>query len=404
LNKEFYLNIDMKKALILFVFATACSYLHAQLPNVFIMDAHHLAQVKKKVAEKDKITLSLVDSLRKRADGLLNMKLLSVMDKEFMPVSGNKHDYMSQAPYFWYDSSKPNGRPYLRRDGEHNPEIKKITDRTYIGDLENATRTLSLTWYLTGDEKYAAKSASLIRYWFLNEATKMNPNLEYGQAIPGINNGRGIGIIETRTLTGIADAAGLLEGSKSWSQADARSLKQWYTQYLNWMLTSKNGNDEHAAKNNHGTWFYVQVIDFALFTGDKARALQLVNESKKRLDSQLTKEGQWPLELERTNALGYSTFNTQAWFQVAKLAEQVGVDLWHYKTSKGVGLQNAVDWLLPYALNEKKWTYQQIGGYNANEFYSLLLQAANRLHNENYLKKANGIRGRNDVMTELLYR
>jgi hypothetical protein len=135
------------------------------------------------------------------------MKFVSVLDKTFTPVSGNKHDYMSQAPYFWYDSSKPNGLPYIRRDGEHNPEIKKITDRTYIGDLENATKTLGIAWYLTGEEKYADKAAALIRYWFFNEATKMNPNLNYAQAIPGITNGRGIGIIETRTLVGIAKLA-----------------------------------------------------------------------------------------------------------------------------------------------------------------------------------------------------
>ena len=356
------------------------------------------------LAAERKQVLKGIESGKKKADALLNMKMLSVMDKAFTPVSGNKHDYMSQAPYFWYDSSKPNGLPYIRRDGQHNPEIKKITDRTYIGDLENATKTLSLAYYLTGDEKYAAKSAALIRYWFFNEATRMNPNLDYAQAIPGINNGRGIGIIETRTLTGIADAAGLLAPSKSWTEADTKGLQQWYTQYLNWMLTSKNGNDEHKAKNNHGTWFYVQVIDFALFTNNKEKAVQLVNESKRLLDSQLTKEGQWPLELERTNALGYSTFNTQAWFDVAKLAEKVGVDLWHYKTSKGAGLQTAVDWLLPYALKDKSWTYQQIGEYNGGEFYTLLLQAANEYGNESYRTKATALkRNDKDLMTGLLY-
>jgi hypothetical protein len=357
------------------------------------------------VEQKDSTTLKLVNELKKNADDLLNMKLLSVMDKAFTPVSGNKHDYMSQAPYFWYDSSKPNGLPYIRRDGEHNPEIKKITDRTYIGDLENATRTLSLAWYLTREEKYAAKASALIRNWFFNEATKMNPNLEYAQAIPGITNGRGIGIIESRTLTGIADAAGLLAGSKSWTTSDTKQLQDWYSQYLNWMLTSKNGNEEHHWKNNHGTWFYVQAIDFALFIDDKKKALQLVNESKKRLDSQLTKEGKFPLELERTNALGYSTFVTAAWFQVAGLAEKLGVDLWHYKTSSGASLQTAVDWLMPYALKKKKWTYQQIGSYNSTDFYPLLLQAADKFHNENYLKKANEIKGADtNMMTELLYR
>ncbi len=380
-------------------------HLSAQVPPVLILDGNHLVQLKKKVQQKDKTTLSLVDSLKKQADGLLKMKPVSVMEKEFTPVSGNKHDYMSQAPYFWYDSSKANGLPYIRRDGQHNPEIKKITDRTYIGRLETATKTLSLAWYLTGEEKYAQKATALIRYWFFNEATKMNPNLEYAQAIPGVNNGRGIGIIESRTLTGIADAAGLLANSHSWTATDTKQLKDWYSQYLNWMLTSKNGNDEHKAKNNHGTWYYVQAVDFALFSDDNKKALGLLNESKKLLDSQLTKEGTWPLELARTNALGYSTFNTTAWFQLATLAEKVGVDLWHYKTSKGGSLQTAFDWLLPYALGEKKWTYQQIEPYEVSGFYPLLLQAANKFHNENYLKKTNQVNTEDkDAVAELLYR
>src|SRR6187549_2634302 len=219
----------------------------AQVPKVFIMNADHLANMKKKFLQKDKLTAELVDSLRKQADALLNMKPVSVMDKAFTPVSGNKHDYMSQAPYFWYDSTKPNGLPYMRKDGVRNPEIYKITDRTYLGNLENATRTLSLAWFITGDEKYASKSAQLLKTWFLDENTRMNPHLEYGQAVPGINTGRGIGLIETVALTNIADAAILLQGSKSWTKAHHSSLQKWYAQFLNWMLTSKNGKDEHAA-------------------------------------------------------------------------------------------------------------------------------------------------------------
>jgi hypothetical protein len=378
---------------------------NAQKPRVFVIDADHLVMVKNKLKKKDQPAMAVADSLKKKADGLLNMKLLSVMDKAFTPVSGNKHDYMSQAPYFWYDSSKPDGKPYLRRDGEHNPEIKKITDRTYIGDLESATRILSLAYYLTGNEKYAAKAATLIRHWFLDDGTKMNPNLEYAQGIPGITNGRGIGIIESRTLTGIADAIGLLHGSKAWTKKDDEGMREWYGRFLNWMLTSKNGKDERAAKNNHGTWYYMQVIDFALFTGDIQKAKQLALESRKLLDSQLTRDGNFPLELERTNALGYSTFNTVAWFQTAHMAEQAGVDLWKFRTSKIVGLQNAVDWLMPYALGEKKWTYKQIGDYRSFEFYPVLMMAYKKYHKPVYLQKAmklekNGV----DALQILLYK
>ncbi len=375
----------------------------AQSPAVIVMNANRLSELKK-IKQRDNETAKMVSALQKRADSLLSMKPLSVMDKEFIPVSGNKHDYMSQAPYFWYDSSKPNGLPYKRRDGVRNPEIYKITDRTYLGKLENATRILSLAWYLTGEEKYAQKSAELLRTWFLNERTKMNPHLEYGQAIPGVNTGRGIGIIETVALTNIADAAGLLVGSKSWPDADHKALKEWYSRYLDWLLNSKNGKDEHASKNNHGTWYYAQAIDFALFTGNKAKAKELAEESRKRLDSQLTKEGQQPLELARTNALGYSTMNLRGWFTVATLAEKTGVDLWNFKTSQAAGIRTAFDWLLPYALGEKPWSWQQISNYNKSEIYPLLLQAADAFNDNKYLSIALSIKGEDTTLSDLLYR
>jgi hypothetical protein len=341
----------MKKKIRLPIFFLLLLHITAssQPPATLLLDGARLAEIKNKLLQKNASAIQLTGSIIKQADKLLSMQPVSVMDKEFTPVSGNKHDYMSQAPYFWYDSSKPKGLPYLRRDGERNPEINKITDRKFIGELENATRILSLAWYFTGDEKYAAKSSALLKHWFLDPNYKMNPHLDFGQGIPGINNGRGIGIIETRSLMGVTDAATLLSGSAAWPASDMTALKQWFAQYLRWMLTSKNGKDEHAAKNNHGSWYFAQAITFSLFSGDTQSARQLAEESKTRLDSQLTADGRQPLELERTNALGYSTMNLRAWFEVANLTKKIGVDLFSFKTSKGSGIREALDWLLPYA-------------------------------------------------------
>jgi len=149
--------MNIKPILLITLMMILAGEVTAQLPKVLIMNAKRLVDVKKKWEQKDAEILRLVDSLQKQADRFLRMKPVSVMDKQFTPVSGNKHDYMSQAPYFWYDSTKPNGLPYMRKDGVRNPEIYKITDRTYLGNLESATRTLSLAWYITGEEKYAVK-------------------------------------------------------------------------------------------------------------------------------------------------------------------------------------------------------------------------------------------------------
>lgn len=377
----------------------------AQKPKTFLMDADRIASIKKKYQQKDPATVALVNDLTKDADKLLDMKLVSVMDKLISPPSGNKHDYMSQAPYFWYDSSKPNGLPYIRRDGQRNPEIYKITDRTNMGNLDNASRTLALAYYITSDEKYAAKASSLLRHWFIDEESKMNPHLEYGQGIPGINTGRGIGIIETVSLTGIVDAIGLLAGSKSWTANDEKGLQDWYAKYLDWLLNSKYGKDEAAAKNNHGTWYNVQVVDFALFTGDQLKAKQLAEDAKKRIDSQIGNDGKMQLELDRTNGLGYSSMNLRGWFDMATLADELGVNLWSYTNKQNAGIKTALDWLAPYAVGDKPWIFDQITPYNKNQIYSTLLRAVNEYRDPKYSEYAKKIDPEvNEVITDLLYK
>jgi hypothetical protein len=375
----------------------------AAAPRVYLVDAARLEALKKKVMQGEAGTVKLAGELRDQADKFLDMKPVSVMEKSRTPMSGNKHDYMSQAPYFWYDSTKPNGLPYMRRDGQRNPEIYKITDRRYVGELDNAVRVLSMGWWLTGDEKYAQKAAVLLRHWFLDDSTKMNPNLVYAQAVPGINDGRGIGLIETVSLTGIADAAGLLEGSVSWTKKDAGALRQWYAQFLDWMLTSKNGKDEHAARNNHGTWYLVQATDFALYSGNTAKAKQLAEEGKALVEKQIQPDGKMPLELARTNGLGYSTFNLQAFFTLATLGREVGVDLWNYKNKEGAGIRTAFDWLLPYASGKKNWDYQQISPYNKNDLHDLLLRAALVYKDGTYREDAAGLGQKDSVMAALLW-
>jgi len=372
-------------------------------PHVFLLNAQELATLRAADA-KDPRRREVVRAAAAAADRVLNEGPFSVMDKSATPPSGDKHDYMSHAPYFWADASKPDGLPYIRRDGEHNPEIKKISDHDEWGRMSSCARALALAWYFTGNAAYANRAALLLRTWFLDPATRMNPNLEFGQGIPGINTGRGIGIIESRVLADVVDAAGLLAGSPAWTAADDRGLRDWLTQYLHWMRTSEKGLAEDAAKNNHGTWYDLQVTSVALFLGDRTLAVETLERVKtRRIAVQIESDGRQPLELARTNAWGYSNGNLDGLSKLATLGDEVGVDLWNFKTADGRSIRAAIDFLVPYAAGEKPWDYQQIGGFHASAIESTLLRAANAYCDPKYAVLAQKIgSGREDVETLLL--
>jgi hypothetical protein len=158
----------------------------------------------------------------------------------------------------------------------------------------------------------------------------------------------------------------------------------WFRDYLRWLRTSKNGKEEAAAANNHGSWYDVQVATFALFVGeDDAYVKKLLEEAKtKRIARQIEPDGRQPLELKRTKAFDYSQTNLRALFALATLGDRVGVDLWRYETPDGRSIRKALDWLIPFATGEKKWEHEQITGLRGASLATLLRRAAVAYHDE----------------------
>jgi hypothetical protein len=316
------------------------------------------------------------------ADRALKTEPLSVMDKKLTPPSGDKHDYMSVGPYWWPDPAKVDGLPYIRRDGEQNPTRNSAdTDRASLGRLLSSVQTLALAYRETGREPYAEHAAKLVRVWFLDPPTRMNPHLEFGQAIPGRVTGRGIGIIDTAGLADLTKAVGWIERSKTWTVADRTAMQAWLARYLDWLLTSSHGRDEAKAENNHGTWYDVQVASFALYAGKTDLAQRVLEEAKqKRIATQIEPDGKQPRELARTKSFSYSAMNLRAFFDLASLGERVNVDLWNFQTPDGRSIRKALDYLAPYADPAKEWPDPQIdGGVSLNyrlELAALLRRAA----------------------------
>ncbi|HEX2475793.1 MAG TPA: alginate lyase family protein [Lacipirellulaceae bacterium] len=353
--------------------------------RVFILDAAQLHAVREKLQSGDQTLAPALEQLKRDADAALRTGPFSVVNKEAVPPSGDKHDYMSFAPYWWPDPKLPTGLPYIRRDGERNPDIYKIGNRLDLGEFADALDTLSLAFYFTDDERYAARAALLVRTWFLDPATRMNPNLEFGQSIPGVNTGRGAGLIETRMFARVVDSIGLIEHSAAWTDEDQRGMRQWFENFLTWMLTSEIGREEAAAQNNHGTYYDMQVASYALFLDNRDLAAKILRDvGQKRIATQIAPDGRQPLELARTKAWSYSVGNLAGLMTLARLAEHIDVDLWNFKTEDGASIRAALDFLAPFATEERSWTYQQINGFDAELLHPLLHKAAAKYPDANY--------------------
>ncbi|KAJ6439484.1 exported protein [Purpureocillium lavendulum] len=277
-------------------------------PDTVVIDGWRLAEAKERLSSRhhhaDAELKAALGHLTAQADTWLSQGPWTVTTKTTAPPGGSVHDYASQAPYWWPNPNTTDGCPYIQRDGVRNPEVDRYQDRLAVGRMFNSSYVLSLAWYYTGKEAYARHAGDILRTWFLDPATAMNPNLDHAQIIPCANTGRAIGIIDfSQEYTNVLDAVAVLEsgrGAPGWSKADAKAFRAWNKQFLTWLTTSPFGKDEASQSNNHGTFANMQISAVALF---------------------ITGNGSQPQELARTRSWHYSNFNLGAhlrWELVAR--------------------------------------------------------------------------------------
>lgn len=304
------------------------------------------------------------------ADRLLDVKPYSVMDKERPAPSGNNHDYTSLARYFHPDPSKPDGLPYVSRDGVSNPELE-LYDRNRLGATANRVSTLALAWYLSGDERYAAKATELLRVWFLNPATRMNPHFEYAQMVPGVNGnkGRSFGVLDGYSFIEMLDGVALLSGSRSWTRKDDKALKKWMNSLLDWMLTSPQGLEEASAANNHSVAYDAQAIAIALYTGREDEARRILSEfPERRMFAQIAPDGSQPHEMKRTLSYHYSQYNLTHFIDIFLMGRKLGMKLDDLTDAEGRSFYKALDYLAAYLGKDRsEWPGQQISGWEGKQ-------------------------------------
>lgn len=270
-----------------------------------------------------------------------------------------EHDYFSEGPYWWPDPKNPNG-PYIRRDGERNPAR---FDRNHddLGAMSSALLSLGMGTALLGDRRCARRAAEVASVWFVDAKTRMNPNLEHGQAIRGVTSGRAEGIIDTVSLIYAVQGLDLIDAAGELDSQVASGVRNWFSDYLRWMQTSPIGREEQKSGNNHATWWAAQSATYAAFTRNSAVEKELWDEYRTYLvPHQIRPDGSCPLEEARTNSLHYSAYNLDAFSILCRMAQVAGVDLWKFRDSKGGSVLGSIDYLLPYVEHPDKWRKQEI--------------------------------------------
>jgi hypothetical protein len=357
------------------------------IPKTPVMDGTRLLENRIRLLLGDRTLRQELTTLTTQADAWLGQGPWTVTDKPKPAASGDIHDYLSQAPYFWASQPQtpenPRGCPYVERDGVRNPEAEIGTDRVKAGNVLKSVPLLTLAWYYTGKKQYAEHAAEILRTWFVTPATRMNPNLNFAQGIPCKNDGRSIGIIDfAQYYTINLDAMAILDtGAPGWSASDRAGMRAWNAGYLDWLVNSDFGKTESAAKNNHGTYAAMQIAGLAEAAGDKDLARKTVTEQgTKLIDSQITADGSQPLELARTLSWHYSSYNLAAAFRLAAIGRHVGVDLWAHQGPQGQSLFKAIDFMLPTATGAVAWPYPELNflRYEASDLVHAAAEAGDK--------------------------
>ena len=292
----------------------------------------------------------------KSANAYLGERPITITAYRASRSTGGAHDYFSEGDYWWPNPKNPGG-PYIQRDGMSNPD-NFVKHREVLLRLSVQAPALCAAWILTKQRRYAEHAAAHLRAWFLTKDTLMNPNLQYAQAIHGRTTGRGIGIIDTLQLVEVVRGAKAIEASGALTEAELDGLRKWFSDYVAWMTSSKNGHEERDAKNNHGTCWVLQAATFAKYTQNA----ELQNYCRERfktvlIPTQVAANGSFPLELRRTKPYSYSLFNLEVMSGICQTLSAVDDNLWAFQLADGKGIAKSVSFLYPYIADKKKWPY-----------------------------------------------
>ncbi|KAG0024332.1 hypothetical protein BGZ82_010487 [Podila clonocystis] len=339
-------------------------------------------------AERD-YAIALI--VKEANQALKSTEIYSVTNKDQTAPSEDIHDYLSLSKYYWPNekSLTGDGLPYIRKDGHINPEIETVRDYRLLRTMMREVHIMGMAYHFTGNKTYADKCAMRLREWFLDEATYMNPNINFGSLRKGEPLGARTGVLDMFPIFRVFDALHYLKQEPSWDPNLIPQLQEWFTRYVHWLETATLAKVERKGNNNHGTYYDVQIIGIYIFLGRIDDAREVARSAlENRIDRQILPDGRQPEELERKTSWYYSVFNLQALMTLARWGDDLGVNMWDHEGPKGQSIKKAIDFLLPYSLKNEKdngWPVKNLKGFDMTDYLKCLQIAWNIYGDQKYL-------------------
>jgi hypothetical protein len=336
----------------------AAGLVRADIPMTLVSE-DEAEPIHSAIIRKEAWTQDPVRRLRVEADKRMKEGPWTVTADRPKGVELDPHEYYSEADYYWPDPANPGG--YLHKDGQSNP-ARMVANRMSLNAMSDAVFTLGAASFLLDNAAYGKRAATVIHTWFVNPKTRMNPDLDYAQSVPGINNGLGAGIVDGRSLVRAIQGIEFLEQTSNWDPKELAAVHKWFEDYLHWLLNSRNAAAEQRSGNNHASWWTAQVAAVGSFVGDSKAQQRAFAFYSRLLPRQILPNGSAPREEVRARSLRLSVLNLEAYSEICRIAQvHRAASLWGLHSRSGAAIATAIDYLSPYLVDPKKWSREQAG-------------------------------------------
>ncbi|MDM1033765.1 alginate lyase family protein [Myroides odoratimimus] len=325
---------------------------------------------------KDLIKNRSFKKLINEADSYISKKVLpSVTLNKNILENQNQNDYVSFGRYWWPNENSKDGLPYILIDGKTNNTNLRNSDKIYIDEVSREIFVLGLAYYYTQDDKYAVFASEVLKCFFIDEDTKMAPNMEYAQIVPGKKDSGGA-VIESAVFLDLIDGIQLIKSSDFIDTDVLKGVKDWFVDYLYWMDNSLKGKNDKKRINNLGTYNTLLRVVFNLFTENRVIAQDIyLNEVGVHIKNQISNDGSMPLELKRAIPLGYVKFNLLAYSMLINAGKCFSNNLLNEDPLLNKKLNSAFEWLGAFYDGEKEWTLSSeksvIYDVDVEQYYSI---------------------------------